>query len=219
MTAFIILGFIAISTIGALSFLSELIEIKENKSFTDNFRANFLKIVFPIESGKNFKIDVGNSNDIYVWLIKNVNKMQVMIGDIGIIEYVAPHGRYSVPNYHLVINTLEKYHEGLHRMEITGVDNCLLRFIGVLEGKIADKNKELGNPVTCFRKGFKEIISFPFYILNWFGLIPNKTVEDITSSLIVKLMAGIFALVGFLSGVVTIIQGWEETIEFINHLW
>jgi hypothetical protein len=79
--------------------------------------------------------------------------------------------------------------------------------------------KKLKNPIAWFKEGFQEIISLPIYLLNWFGILSDTTVSKVTTNVIFKILAGIAGLVTFISGIVTIIQGKDQTISFIRQLF
>ena len=84
---------------------------------------------------------------------------------------------------------------------------------------MASIKRKLKNPIIWFKEGFQEIISLPLYILNWFGILSDTGVSKVTTNVIFKFLAGIGGLVAFASGVVTIIQGKEQTIAFFKQLF
>ncbi len=155
----------------------------------------------------------------YVWLTKNSNKAQNILGQMGIVEYMAPFQRYVVSNYQVVLNTLPKFREHIQDADIHLVDDALLRYIGIEEERYKILHKQFKNPIIWLQQGFKEFFSLPIYIINWFGIIPDRVVGRITSNIIFKVLAGIAGLVTFISGIVTIIQGKEQTIDFLKHLF
>lgn len=146
--------------------------------------------------------------------------MQGILGQSGIIHYVASYQKYEVPNYQLLLNTLPKFRDKfLHESEINMVDDALLRKYGILEEVGESKLKELKNPLVWFKQGFKELFSLPFYIINWFGIISDKKLGKITSNIVFNILVGIGGLITFLSGIVTIIQGKESIIQFFKTLF
>jgi len=158
-------------------------------------------------------------NELYVWLTKNVNKVQRDLGSFGIMDYMAPFQRYHVENYQIIVNTIPKFRNGqIQEFDVTSVDDCLLRYIGYQEERIEENRKNLKNPFVWFRIGFQEIISIPLYIFNWFGIFSKRTVNSIMDSVIYKIFTGIIALVTLTSSIVSIIQGKEKTIELINKI-
>lgn len=156
----------------------------------------------------------------YVWLTKNANKMQVMLGQTGLMEYVGPFQRYKVSGYSIVLNTLPKFRDkSITEFDVNSVDDCLLRYIGIAEELKSEKQKQLKNPILWLKQGFKELFALPIYVVNWFGIIPDRAVGKITSNLFFNILVGIGAFVTFISGLVTIIQGKEQTIGFIKEVF
>lgn len=154
---------------------------------------------------------------LYVWLTMNISKIQGNLGTFGIMDYIAPLQSYRVSNYQVVINTIPKFRDGTVKdFDVNSVDDCLLRYIGYLEEYNQDAQKNLRNPIVWFREGFREVLSIPIFILNWFGIISNRTANSIKDSLIYKVISGLIALVTLVSGLVTIIVGYQSTIEFFR---
>jgi len=75
--------------------------------------------------------------------------------------------------------------------------------------------RELRNPIIWFREGIRQILSVPVFFLNWFGIISSRTLNSVKDSLIFKVVSGLIAFVTLVSGVVTIIVGYEDTLKFI----
>lgn len=95
-------------------------------------------------------------------------------------------------------------------------DDCILRYLGYLEERSKATRNKLKNPIIWFRVGFQEIISIPLYIFNWFGIFSKRSVNAIMESSLYKIFNGFTTLIVLISGIVTIIQGKEKTIEFIK---
>lgn len=159
-------------------------------------------------------------NNLYVWLTKNVNRIQSEIGVIGVMDYIAPFQTYKVSNYQIIVNTLPKFRDGqIENFDVNSVDDCLLRYLGHIEERSKETFRNLRNPVIWFRIGFQEILSIPLFILNWFGIFSKHTVNNIMDSILYKIFTGIIALVTLISGIVTIIQGKEQTLELLRKLF
>lgn len=157
--------------------------------------------------------------ELYVWLTMNVSKIQSYVGSFGEMTYKPAFQNYMINNYQIIINTIPKFREGqVENFDVGAVDDCLLRYIGHLEEYSKDTRKNLRNPIVWFREGFKEIMSIPIFILSWFGIISNRTVSSIKNSLIYKVISGLIALVTLVSGIVTIIVGYDQTREFIKKI-
>lgn len=219
-TLLIILGILTVFIIGFVQVYNRHSRVVKKIDFAGEYRNKFIEF-----SNKYFETydrwsRAGDfDGQLYVWLTMNVSKIQGNLGTFGIMDYIAPFQTYRVSNYQIVINTIPKFRDGTVKdFDVNSVDDCLLRYIGYLEEYSQDTQKNLRNPIVWFREGFREILSVPIFILSWFGIISNRTVNSIKDSLIYKVISGLIALVTLVSGVVTIIVGYDQTIEFINRL-
>lgn len=215
-TAFIILGILAVFIIGFVKVYNRHSRVIKNIVFASEYRSKFADF-----SKKYFKTYERRSRsgnfdyELYVWLTKNVSKIQNNIGSFGVVKY-----KPEFQNYKIIINTIPKFRNGhIKSFDVEIVDDCLLRYIGHLEEDLKETQKDLRNPIVWFREGFKEIMSIPILILSWFGIISNQTVNSINNSLIYKVISGLIALITLVSSVVTIIVGYDQTIEFVNRLF
>lgn len=160
------------------------------------------------------------NSQIYEWLMTNTVKIQTIVGYNGIIEYIAPFNKYVVPNYHIIANSIPKFRDGtVSNLDIQWVDDCLLRRMGVLKEKIKKDNREIRNPFMWFGKGIKNLISFPIYMISWLGIIPVKSALKITSNAFFNFISGIASLIVIISGIVTIVEGWDSVIKFIERFF
>lgn len=219
-TLLIILGLLFILIIGFRVVYRKHKKTLNNYDFAFNYRNKFIECSNKYFKNRDRWSQSGElDNELYVWLTKNVTKVQSNLGLFGIMDYMAPFQRYQVKNYQIIVNTVPKFRDGqIQDFDVTSVDDCLLRYIGHQEGRIEQNKKNLKNPFIWFRVGFQEIISIPLYILNWFGIFSRRTVGGIMDSVIYKIFTGIIALVSLVSGILTIIQGKEKTIEIINRI-
>jgi len=220
-TLIFILSILLILAIGFIKAYKYYSGIKKSLEFAFEYRKKFYE--FSKKYGKTYnsierKGDL--DNQLYIWLTKNVSKIQNNVGDFGIMEYIAPMQKYKFSNYPIILNTIPKFRDGsVENFDINSVDDCLLRYLGYLEEKVKTTEKGLKNPFLWFRIGFQEIISLPLMILNWVGIFSSKTVDKIMANTLYKIFTGIIALVTFLSGIVTIIQGKEQTLELIHKIF
>jgi len=215
----LILSIIFILIIGLVKILYEKRRIIKKHNFVFDFRNNFIDFTNNYFKGYDTFTKKSESfdNELYVWLTKNVNKVQSILGNSGIMDYVAPFQIYRIPRYEIIINTLPQFRNGsITEFDINSTDDCLLRYLGQLEKRIEKVDKELTNPVIWFTIGIQTVISIPLYFLNWFGLFSNRSIAIIKEGLFYKIISGIIALVGFLSGIVTIIVGKEQVIQFVK---
>lgn len=219
-TALIILGILTVFIIGFVQVYNRHSRVIKKIEFSGEYRNKFIEF-----SNKYFQTydRYSRSGDfdgeLYVWLTMNVSKIQNYVGSFGVMSYKPAFQNYMINNYQIIINTIPKFREGqVENFDVGGVDDCLLRYIGYLEEYSKDTLKNLRNPIVWFREGFREILSIPIFILSWFGIISNRTVNSIKDSLIYKVISGLIALVTLVSGVVTIVVGYDQTLEFVNRL-
>jgi hypothetical protein len=220
-TTIIILGIVLIFLIGFIQVFKSNSRVLKKHEFASEYRNKFID--FTNKYFKNYDRwnQSGNlDGELYVWLTKNVSKIQNSVGQFGIMDYLAPFQTYQISNYQIIINTIPKFRDGqVKDFDVNSVDDCLLRYIGYLEEHNKETQKNLRNPIIWFRIGFQEIISIPLFILNWFGIFSKSRVNGIMGSTIYKIFTGIIALITLLSGIVTIIQGKEKTIELVNKIF
>ena len=217
-TTIIIIGILIIIIIGFLEVYKRHSRLIENITFAREYREKFID--FANKYSKTYD-RLNRSGDldgeIYVWLTMNVNKIQDLVGNFGVMSYKPAFQNYMINNYLIILNTLPKFREGqVENFDIGAVDDCLLRYIGHLKEYKKSTLKNLKNPVIWFREGFREIFSLPLLILNWFGIFSRRSLNSIMDSVIYKIIAGFLALVTLVSGLVTIIVGYDQTLVILN---
>lgn len=216
-TTIIIFSILTIFIIGFVQVYNRHSRVIKKIEFVDEYRNKFLDF-----ASKYFKTHSRSGyfdGELYVWLTKNVSKIQNFVGSFGIISYKPAFQYHVISNYPIIINTVPKFREGqVESFDVISVDDCLLRYIGYLEEYQNDTQRNLRNPIIWFREGFRELLSIPIFILNWFGIISNRTLNSIKDSLIYKVFSGIIALITLISGIVTIAVGHEQTLKLINKI-
>lgn len=192
---------------------------KSKLDFAFEFRNRFINLANHYQSTYD---DWSRSGEIideeYTWLTKNVELMQSSIGGYGVVDYIAPFNRYRFPRYQILINTLPKFRERIDSTDINMSDDCLLRYIGVLENILIRIKKELGNPFIWFKEGIAIVMILPLNILHWLGLINNTKVKSVENNSVYKFTTGFIALITLVSGIVTILQGKDVVVTFIKSL-
>lgn len=217
-TSLIILGILSVCIIGLLYVVKKHSDDSQRLQFADEFRNKF--IVFSNRYFQTYdrytrtgEFDV----DLYVWLTMNVSKIQNHVGSFGFMYYKPPYQNYMINQYAIIINTIPKFRNGqVEKFDAGAVDDCLLKHIGNLEENIKNYSHHIKNPIIWFREGFKVVLSIPFYVLGWFGIISNRKLTSIRESLIYKVISGLVALVTLISSIVTIIVGYDQTLAFIQ---
>ncbi|MBX3165356.1 MAG: hypothetical protein KF900_12850 [Bacteroidetes bacterium] len=219
-TTLIILGILTVFIIGFVQVYDRHSRVVKKIDFAGEYRNKFIEFANKYfqtydRYGRSGNLD----RELYVWLTMNVSKIQSDLGTFGVMDYIAPFQTYRVSNHPIIINTIPKFRNGsVKHFDTNSVDDCLLRYIGYIEEYSKDTQKNLKNPIVWFREGFREILSIPIFILNWFGIISNRTLNSIKDSFIYKAISGLIALVTLVSGVVTIIVGYDQTLEFVKRL-
>lgn len=217
-TALIILSILTVFIIGFVQVYNCHSRAVNKIDFAGEYRNKFVEFTNKYFQTYDRWSSAGDfDGELYVWLTMNVSKIQNYVGSFGVMSYKPAFQNYMINNYQIIINTIPKFREGqVENFDVGAVDDCLLRYIGYLEEYSKDAQKNLRNPFVWFREGFREILSVPIFILSWFGIISNRTVNSIKDSLIYKIISGLIALVTLVSGVVTIIVGYGQAIEFVN---
>ncbi len=217
-TTIIILGILTVLVIGFVLVYKRHSRVVDKIVFASQYRNKFIEFSNKyFENYYHWSRASDLDGQLYVWLTMNISKIQGNLGTFGIMDYIAPFQTYRVSNYQVVINTIPKFRDGtVEAIDVNSVDDCLLRYIGYLEEYNQETQKNLRNPIVWFREGFREVLSIPIFILNWFGIISNRTANSIKDSLIYKVISGLIALVTLVSGLVTIIVGYQSTIEFFR---
>ena len=219
-TTLIILGILTVFITGFVQVYNRHSRVVKKIDFAEEYRNKFVEFTNKyFKTYEHYSSSGDFDGELYVWLTMNVNKIQNFVGSFGVVSYKPAFQNYMINNYQIIINTIPKFREGkVKNIDVGAVDDCLLRYIGYLEENSKDTLKNLRNPIIWFREGFREILSIPIFILSWFGIISNRTVNSINDSLIYKVIAGLIALVTLVSGLVTIVVGYEQTLEFVNRL-
>jgi hypothetical protein len=202
---------ISLMTLGYFSLLRKRKNLIAKHTFTTEYLNKFGEFSNQILNQEKL------SDQLYIWLTKNVDKMQEMLGLAGMVQYRPPFAKYIITNYQILINTLAQVPNGMaEEDDIRFCLNLMLRFVGVLEGSEKDINKNLRNPLVWFLEGVRLVITSPLYLLYSFGLLGSSTVERISESPFARFISGIIALIGFLASLVQILQGWDDVVKLLR---
>lgn len=219
-TTLIISGILAVFIIGFVQVYNHHSRVVKKIDFVGEYKNKFVEFANKyFQTHDRYSRSGDFDGELYVWLTMHVSKIQNYVGSFGVMSYKPAFQNYMINNYQIIINTIPKFREGqVENFDVGAVDDCLLRYIGYLKEYNKDTFKNLRNPIVWFREGFREILSVPIFILSWFGIISNRTVNSIKDSLIYKVFSGLIALVTLASGVVTIVVGYDQTLEIIHRL-
>ena len=98
-------------------------------------------------------------------------------------------------------------------------DDLLRRHVGNLTKAIDEQKKYLWNPFSCFGEGIRWLIGLPWQLLVWLGIIKPDRRKAVQENALFRLVGGIITLVGFLSSIITILLGWDDTLTLLNKLF
>jgi len=175
----IILGILATLILGFRKVFTSHKSITDKIDFAQEYRSHFIELTNKyFENYDSWTRSGTLDREKYTWLTKNVSRMQSSLGGFGIMDYITPFQTMKFSNYQIIINTIPKFRDdSVKEFDVNAVDDCLLRYVGNLERLSEKTQKNLKNPFIWFREGFREILSIPIFILNWFGIISKRTLD------------------------------------------
>lgn len=224
MTTIVVIGILLlISLVGLFKLLLNRNRIYQSYSFVREYLRKF----YEFSTSQDF------DDENYVWLTKNVYSIQAELGDFGVASYKPAFENYYIRNYQIFLNILPEirrartsssvFSSGLEstalRENVMICAEALTRYSGVLENRGETITRSLRNPLVWFREGIGVILLFPIFILEWFGILSISVTNRIAYSFIFRIISGIFALIGFLSAIMSIVLGWHEFLERVLSLW
>lgn len=199
-------------------FIANVINIRtcsNNYNFLVEYRDKFSKFISDLLNKNKY------NNKDYEWLMSNSDKVQIILGDAGIISYKDISGYY--PNYQIVINFMNEvmslFSKGLIGTEsekITWCHNAFLRKMGIYDEYIKKEIKRTFNPLYDLTSGIKVILGIPLDILYSIGLISSKNLTKIKDNVLFKILGGIISLLTFLSTIMSIVLGWNDFVNLIK---
>jgi hypothetical protein len=165
----------------------------------------------------------GTDFESYSYMIKNSNQMQSQLGRQGLMTVQQPFDRGIINNYTLILTGLGQIKTYLSQpvlrsqaLQLAGyVNDALLRNAGDYEKKIHDIISSMKNPIILYKTGWGKILSVPFMIFLMFGIITERIFDAFVGNRIFKVITGIIALIGFVSGIMTIVLGYNQFLEII----
>jgi hypothetical protein len=168
---------------------------------------------------------------LYAELTEKVTKMHLDLGDSGEIFVLDRRWNIAIPRYQVLPEFLRKVRTAeqwffeddtieLRRFyeEAQSCDDMLIRYVGSLKDVIDAIRKQRFNMLRCFAAGVRHLVWFLPNLLDWFGIISTSMANKLKYNFVAKALTAIIALVGFLGSVVTVILGWEQTIEFLQNI-
>lgn len=165
----------------------------------------------------------------YTWLTQHAVQMQEDLGPLGIVDYKPPGNLGFIPRYQVILNLLPElrrlrmgeYHFGVDDIFREQANLCLdtlVRYSGVLERRLAQSLSQLRNPLAWLREGVQTTLLIPVSLLVALGILGASTQARFRGSLLFRVLAGIVALIGLLSAIMTIALGWQQFTALVNRL-
>jgi len=206
---------VAVIATGGVTVLKRLIATVESLDYANQFRNRFIE----------YCNSHGENSEAYTWLTLNSARMQSEMGALGVYEaFKPPAASYMIRNYQIITNMLpelrryiDQNRESLGTMfastidgYMKAIDEALLRYIGVLQEREETARRNVKNPLIWLRTGVEQILSVPLLIFVWFGLVSSNAVRRLQSNILFKAVAVIATLVGLVSGIMTMVLGWDE---------
>ena len=188
-----------------------------------------------LEKYRTFCNSLSNGFDAstYQWLKINSVKMQQQAGVYGIADYKPAGANYIFNNYRMILNGITEIKDHHQRMAaqplgplsfevrmlselIEAVDDVLLNYIGALNVKEESIKKLMKNPLIWLREGVRWIITSPISLMYWSGVIRYATYSKISNNFLIKSVAFLVAVIGFVSAIVTIVTGYEPFLKIMG---
>jgi hypothetical protein len=212
----IVLGLIIV---GALRKIFCLKQLDKRLNYTIEYREHFIQYCNAVV--KTGKLD----SNYYLELTRDINKIQLELGNDGIVSYYNPMSGIKSDRYPMFLNfftELRFYMKGWGlfnneiNMLISSCDEALLKHIGVIEEAIGIGKKRIINPIYCFSNGIGYIISLPVKMLEWCGILNNTVSNKVLDSRFHFVVEKLFTIIGLVASVMTIIMGWDQFVNLIK---
>lgn len=205
---------VVVATEGFVTLVAARRRIARDYQFAHDFGERF----------SDFTRSEGVNAEAYTWLIQQSNKMQIAMGSQGVYAmFRPPFANFQYRNYPIILNLLPELRKAfldpilsrnLAQQYRSAIAESLLRHVGMLEQRKASDG-ELLNPLVWLREGVRWLLSLPFALLAWTGLISLQKVNALLYSGLARVVTAFVTLVGLLSGVMGIILGWKEFSHWV----
>lgn len=216
---------LSIIVIGHILKRLDLSEYNKRRTFTVEFHKNFISMV-------NLFTKKGQFEPVSYGVVANdLDAIQIELGPDGIIaEMIDPLKGIKVQNYQIFVNIIHEMREAEGALDLQlfsgrlnqmlGIcDEALRRHIGLLGRIIDDKKKLLWNPISCFGDGIRWLIGLPGQLLVWLGIIKPNRMKAVQTNPVFRFFGGLITLIGLVSSVITIMLGWEESLQLLHKLF
>lgn len=202
-----------------------LSDYNRRRDFTVQFQKNFTSMVNAFVEKRQFE------PASYGLVANDIDSIQLELGADGIIaEMIDPLKGVKVKDYQIFMNIIPEMREAIGALDLDifagrlnqmiGVcDDALRRHIGLL-GRIIDETKKyLWNPISCFGDGIRWLIGLPGQLLVWLGIIKPNGMKAVQTNPVIKFLGSLITIIGLVSSIITILLGWEESLQLLYNLF
>ena len=212
---YVVVGFLALLAVGFLQIWRALMRLVDERAEVDRYIQVFTR----------YMNSAGTDGQAYGELIERSLRVQDLLGGVGFMaQYMAPFGRYSVPNYQIVLNGVPAMRRDFEVLTSGRSDHgqlvgeTLVRYMGWSADRIREKQRELRNPVAWFREGVAAVLLVPLWLFRSLGLLSGTRADRVAASPLFRLITGLVALVGLIGSIFTIVLGWSAMKEVVSRL-
>lgn len=209
-------GVVAVGAIGAVRLLAARSRLAGNLNYVVEFRQKLGHLMG------------SQDRNVYEWLTMNANRMQVQLGDGGIMTFRPPFANYVVHNYPVVLNVLAELRKCfsdslLSRGDLPNqyhalLDDALLRHEGTLRELRRRNSMSLRNPLKWLPVGASWLLALPVWLLESFGLVSHSVASRIEGSRVFRLISSLAAFFAFVSAIVGLVTGWEPFLAILHRV-
>lgn len=207
----ILLLFLALAIIGFFRIAKRIKDNLEIYYLFIEFTNRFQDYAFGKEDRTQEKFD---------WLLQRSDKIQNYMGKFGIVVYKPPHSNFVINHYSVVTETINSLTTslGVHTDDLMTCRNMLVRYASGIDDFISSDRERLKNPFILIQEGISFILIIPLLLLEWTGILRENRSVKIQNSLIIKIISSIIALVGFVDGILTIVNSWDDIISWLKNI-
>ncbi|WP_241138637.1 hypothetical protein [Bacillus mycoides] len=195
--------------VGFIKNAMRLIKLNKNIEFLGQYTKNYVEYCNSY-LGKNFRSE--EENKIYIKLISEAPKAQLLLMDAGYVDYKLAGTWSYIPNYQILINTVQTLRNppAFGREEYEMLYNILIMQVSRLNELGEKTKKETFNPIILLREGVQFFVTLPISLLFWTGLIKYSTQYKLSNNFFVKFISFLIIIIGLVSSIFTIVLGWEQ---------
>jgi hypothetical protein len=213
---FSILFFIVIS--GFFRIRRSAVKLMKDENTVTEFRNDFI----------NWSNGECRDRGLYTSLISRSMNIQVTLGSIGIISsYRPPYQNFIYRRWEIILNAIPEIQSqvdfdrvGLMWPVISSymqmVDDCLVRYLGIISEEIDRVNADLRNPIVWSREGARWVFSIPILLLSSLGVLGGQFAKIVVNSYLFKMMSGLFAIATFVALVFGLIVDTPQAIQTLT---